>query len=531
MKTIDASKKALKSAEKKTMESLKDIEIVKQISKARKTLWFEKFIWFISSENYLVIAGRDAQQNELIVKKHLRQGDVYVHADIHGASSCVIKNQNPEEPISPVTLLEVGHAAVCYSAAWDAKVVTSAWWVHSNQVSKTAPSGEYLTTGSFMIRGKKNYLPPSHLIMGVGFLFRLDETSVGNHKNERRIKGTANLLQEAENETEASENMVVDDDDNNSEDEDPFKTDIKIDYTSGKAPDLPTEEVIYMGDNKPIVVKYSDKKQNENDQKANQKQKKERAKPAWKIEKEEKASQQKQKRGKAGKMKKIKDKYGDQDEEDRQAAMDLLHGAQSERKGKRKQKKPTQESKNQRGQKQKAKEKEGNVFQRAAEELAPPETMNPDEESLGNKKKSSDESEKMNKTKNTEESRGDDDGDSDEDEVNKMLEEEGFGDSTDLLGSLTGKPTAEDILHYAIPVIAPFNAVRDYKYHIKMTPGTGKKGKTAKQAIQIFCARKDSIEKETQLMKASKEEEITRNMPGKVKLSASNINQLKGKKK
>ena len=234
MKTIDASKKALKSAEKKTMESLKDIEIVKQISKARKTLWFEKFIWFVSSENYLVIAGRDAQQNELIVKKHLRQGDVYVHADIHGASSCVIKNQNPEEPISPVTLHEVGHAAVCYSAAWDAKVVTSAWWVHSNQVSKTAPSGEYLTTGSFMIRGKKNYLPPSHLIMGVGFLFRLDETSVGNHKNERRIKGTANMLQEAEDKGEETKNVSEDvKDSEDEEEEDPFKTDIKIDYTSG----------------------------------------------------------------------------------------------------------------------------------------------------------------------------------------------------------------------------------------------------------------------------------------------------------
>jgi hypothetical protein len=28
------------------------------------------------------------------------------------------------------------------------------------QVSKTAPTGEYLPTGSFMIRGKKNFLPP-----------------------------------------------------------------------------------------------------------------------------------------------------------------------------------------------------------------------------------------------------------------------------------------------------------------------------------------------------------------------------------
>ena len=44
--------------------------------------------------------------------------------------------------------------AICHSAAWDAKVVTSAWWVNHDQVSKTAPSGEYLTTGSFMIRGQ-----------------------------------------------------------------------------------------------------------------------------------------------------------------------------------------------------------------------------------------------------------------------------------------------------------------------------------------------------------------------------------------
>jgi len=54
-------------------------------------MWFEKFFWFISSENYLVIAGKDAQQNETIVKKYLKNGDVYVHADIHGASSCIGK--------------------------------------------------------------------------------------------------------------------------------------------------------------------------------------------------------------------------------------------------------------------------------------------------------------------------------------------------------------------------------------------------------------------------------------------------------
>lgn len=78
---------------------------------------------------------------------------------------------------------------VCHSQAWDSKMVTSAWWVYPHQVSKTAPTGEYLTVGSFMIRGRKNFLPPHPLIMGFGLLFRLDESSLGSHLNERRIRG------------------------------------------------------------------------------------------------------------------------------------------------------------------------------------------------------------------------------------------------------------------------------------------------------------------------------------------------------
>jgi predicted ribosome quality control (RQC) complex YloA/Tae2 family protein len=46
---------------------------------ARKAYWFERFHWFITSENYLVLSGRDAQQNELLVKRYLRcvgEGDL-----------------------------------------------------------------------------------------------------------------------------------------------------------------------------------------------------------------------------------------------------------------------------------------------------------------------------------------------------------------------------------------------------------------------------------------------------------------------
>lgn len=46
------------------------------ITHMRKVHWFEKFNWFISSENYLVISGRDAQQNEMIVKRYMAKGDM-----------------------------------------------------------------------------------------------------------------------------------------------------------------------------------------------------------------------------------------------------------------------------------------------------------------------------------------------------------------------------------------------------------------------------------------------------------------------
>ena len=64
----------------------------------------------------------------------------------------------------------------------------SAYWVNADQVSKTAPTGEYLSVGSFMIRGKKNFLPPSQLALGFGFMFKLDEDSLARHANERRVK-------------------------------------------------------------------------------------------------------------------------------------------------------------------------------------------------------------------------------------------------------------------------------------------------------------------------------------------------------
>ena len=46
----------------KKIEKKKQEQMSKSVP-TRKMFWFEKFYWFISTEGFLVIAGRDSHQN------------------------------------------------------------------------------------------------------------------------------------------------------------------------------------------------------------------------------------------------------------------------------------------------------------------------------------------------------------------------------------------------------------------------------------------------------------------------------------
>ena len=191
VRTTQASQRALQSTEQKVMADLKKgLKQEKAVLRpVRKQMWFEKFIYFISSDGYLVLAGKDAQQNEILYRRYLKKGDVYIHADLHGAASVIIKNNpaTPDAPVPPSTLSQAGHLAVCTSSAWESKAVMSAWWVSADQVSKTAPTGEYLTTGVFVVRGKKNFLPPAQLLVGFAVLFQISDESKARHVKHRLL--------------------------------------------------------------------------------------------------------------------------------------------------------------------------------------------------------------------------------------------------------------------------------------------------------------------------------------------------------
>ncbi len=129
--------------------------------------WYEKFRW-TKIEDFMIVAGRDAYTNETLIKKYCGKHDIVLHADIHGSPFTLIKCDK-DRTIPSNVLMEAALITACYSKAWkEGFSAIDVYWVKPNQVSKTPPSGQYLPRGSFMIRGKKNYIRGVQLRLCIG---------------------------------------------------------------------------------------------------------------------------------------------------------------------------------------------------------------------------------------------------------------------------------------------------------------------------------------------------------------------------
>lgn len=529
-KTIDSSSTVLKMAEKKTKQTLKDMQVVASINKVRKTYWFEKFYWFISSENYLVIAGRDAHQNEVIVKRYMKSSDVYVHAGFSGATTVIIKNPT-NQPVPPATLNEAAVMAISYSVSWTMKInLQNAFWVTPDQVSKTAPTGEYLTTGSFMIRGKKNYLPASDLILGLSFLFKLEDSSISRHANERKIKGIEYYTEENNDEFE---NIQTE----NESDED-LEKNINLQNKETPYPIIDYEEILEAKINNKHLEKEEEREEEEKEELRSNNQTSKNVTDATSIcndtrkpvessdpvssdsdnddielnevnnldKKNESIKPQILKRGQRGKLKKIKEKYKDQDEDDKEMRIKLLQSSMNEDKKLKRAKKKDKKNKKSIDKNKATGNKQ--IFIKPLPMLleAPNDIIQFEVQKKPMKKSEDNEN-------------------SEDDETDKPTDLT----ETQMLDSLTGVPYAEDELLFAIPVVAPYTALSNYKYKLKLTPGNTKRGKASKTCLNLFLKDKTSTTREKNLMKSVNVQDIARNIPNGVKLSAPSLSKVLNK--
>jgi predicted ribosome quality control (RQC) complex YloA/Tae2 family protein len=495
-KTKDHIEKIIKEADKKAK-----IELEKQQMKLgtgvrviRKVYWCEKFNWFISSENYLIVSGKDAQQNEIMVKRYMKKGDIYVHADMHGASSTIIKNPSGL-PVPQKTLEEAGTYCVCLSSAWNNKVIQSAWWVHSNQVSKTAPTGLYLSQGSFMIRGKKNFLHPAKLEMSVVLLFKLDDNSILNHIGERK---TQEILPEIPQDEQIIENEE--------------EWSISALSTESKGQRVAKNQKV----SKPQKQEKTKEKKGKNNKKEEKKEV---------IEKDTKnkpltAQQMK-------KLKKIKEKYGDQSEEERQARLKLL-GSKEVKFAHLLEKTDTEKT-----EEVKSSEPEDTENTENSEN-----TENYEKSENNEKSEKSENNEKSEKSEKSESSSEDEPSASitsedlrEKTHIQQILEDENILGEEEMKAlnetdSLTGTPLKEDTLLFCVPMCAPHIATTAYKYRIKLVPGNLKKGKAVNLITYTWLSMSEATDPEKQLIKAMSETELISVISGKVSIASAAVKKI-----
>ncbi|KAI0453315.1 fibronectin-binding protein A N-terminus-domain-containing protein [Xylaria acuta] len=528
-KTKQQSEIALKSAGQKIEAELrKGLKQEKPVLQPiRRQMWFEKYTWFVSTDGYLVLGGKDGQQNELLYRRYLKKGDIYVHADLHGAASVVIKNNphTPDAPIPPSTLSQAGSLSVCSSSAWDSKASMSAWWVTADQVSKSAPTGEFLPTGSFMVRGKKNFLPASQLIMGFALMFRVSEESKGKHVKHRLYdtptrpetlpEAPAASIDTIPADTSAPQENEAHEESDSEESaaEEDFKPRANpLQSFDGKGEDskrldtIEEVEPLERMDHLTVVDEIQGSKSSEQNQDPEQDgqvteddnaateadtgptSSTDQNAPSSRGQSNQSKKDQQPKRGRRGKAKKIATKYKDQDEEDREA-IEALIGSSA-------------------GKQRAEAEAKAKAEREAALEAARERRR----------------AQKQRQQRETAE----------HEEVRKVMLDEGIEmlDPDEVanlspLDALVGTPLPGDEILEAVALCGPYAALGKCKYKVKLQPGTQKKGKAVKEILEAWKAasnKKGVVDeksadkermwpREVELIRAIKPEDVVNTIP------------------
>ncbi|KAL5604867.1 hypothetical protein BROUX41_001802 [Berkeleyomyces rouxiae] len=523
-KTAEQSVIALKNAEQKIKADLKhglrqEKPVLHQI---RVPFWFEKFLWFVSSDGYLVLASKDPTQADMLYQRHLKRGDVWASADIAGACSVVIKNDAaaaPDAPIPPSTLGQAGTLAVASSEAWDSKAGLGAWWVRADQLTKKSAAGDFLPPGQFIVQGAKNFLPPPQLLIGFGVMFRVSETSAQANHSKHRVYTRVVKKKVLDKGVKDDEN--ADDNNSNSDNDDEGLANKKAnplsssslpeqdaDNIDGEAADSlakqvektnisassPSQEL--QEDESPVTNTRQESSDDTLSTHINTQDPDQEASPSTpsSVAPSVAGGDKKAplKRGQKAKLKKIASKYKHQDDEDR-AAAELLLGATAGR--------------------QKAEAEAKAKAQRESEAEAAKARRRAQHEKH-QRDAAAHEARRRKQIEAAGAAQDDDDDDEDPDFVSA-------------LECLVATPAPGDDILDVIPVSGPWTAMARIKYKVKLQPGALKKGKAVREILErwkVAAASKGAIDdkaqdtermwpRETELLRGLKPEEVVNVVP------------------
>jgi hypothetical protein len=382
-------------------------------------------------------------------------------------------------------------------------------YVTDSQVSKTAPTGEYVSSGGFIIRGKKNYCTQNQLVMGFGIMFKVADESIINHIDERKPKIIEMVSDPNDNKGWQPKNKK----EKKTKEDEKFEEVDENEDSDGIDEDLLTQTPIVNLLRTSTISESKEEKEEklEDEEEADMVGVIKSKKTVSHVKHQQppkKKEQPKQKQISKAKQKKIEKKYGWQDEDDRKAHMEALghkfvenpEGAETTI-SKKELELQEQNKQKEIFENQKA-ERENKRIRREREEEEIRELMR---------------EEKIDQIS--------------ESDKKKIEETLNLGQGINL-SSLTGKPAANDVIMFALPYCGPYDCMKDFKFKAKILPGgSQKKGSTARSIIHTFLNNPDATAQEKEAIKFVSEEEFLLAIINTPKVSMPGIQNIKNKAK
>ena len=160
---IAGLEKAIAETEKEIEEAKKARKKEVRVKRARE--WFEKFHYSHTSGGRLMLGGRSAQQNDMLVAKHMDEKDLFFHADIQGGAVVILKDG---ADATGAELSETAQFAASFSKAWaNGNASVDVYCVKKEQLTKHV-SGGFVPAGAFAILGERAWFRATALALVIG---------------------------------------------------------------------------------------------------------------------------------------------------------------------------------------------------------------------------------------------------------------------------------------------------------------------------------------------------------------------------
>ena len=91
------------------------------------------------------------------------------------------------------------------------------------------------------------------------------------------------------------------------------------------------------------------------------------------------------------------------------------------------------------------------------------------------------------------------------------------------IDKLTGVPHRKDVLMFSIPMLAPYATIMNFKYKVKLTPGTQKRGRVQKNIKDLFMKTAKESKVETQHLKSIPDTDMTMSLINNCKVAAAGL--------